>query len=330
MHRGNVGYGQSGTAFPQIGQNLAYRMAGKSGTAQVVEIRQGETYDERQLSEYPAQARLVHALRRPTSRRSWSSVLVENGGGGGAVAAPVVRQVIDAYPAPASRVVAMTARDFVRTLPPSEARSAAARLRRIHLDPIMLLGLLVIMGCGLVVLYSAAGRNLDMVVNQMHAARAGARRAGDRRATAGPVLPSLGAVAYAAGLLLLVRFCSSAETRRARSAGSTVPGMPQFQPVGDHEIAVPMMVAWYLHDRPLPPRFRDLCVAVLIMAVPAALIVEAARPRHRRFWWPARDFAVIVLAGLSWRWMAASGLASPSRRCRLCVRDARLSARRGY
>ena len=40
------------------------------------------------------------------------------------------------------------------------------------------------------------------------------------------------------------------------------------------KIAVPMMVAWYLHERPLPPSFKDVLVVSLgIIAIPAALIV---------------------------------------------------------
>jgi len=97
VHRGNLGYRQSGTAFPHIGQNIAYRMAGKSGTAQVVEIRQGETYDERLLSEYQRKHAWFIGFAPADDPQIVMAVLVENGGGGSTVAAPVVRQVIDAY-----------------------------------------------------------------------------------------------------------------------------------------------------------------------------------------------------------------------------------------
>lgn len=97
VHRGNLGYGQSGTAFPYIGQNIPYRMAGKSGTVQVVEIRQGETYDERQLDEYKRKHAWFIGFAPADDPQIVMAVLVENGGGGSAVAAPVVRQVIDAY-----------------------------------------------------------------------------------------------------------------------------------------------------------------------------------------------------------------------------------------
>jgi penicillin-binding protein 2 len=97
VHRGNLGWRQSGTAFPHIGSNLAYRMAGKSGTAQVVEIRQGETYDERKLGEYQRKHAWFIGFAPADDPQIVMAVLVENGGGGSSVAAPVVRQVIDAY-----------------------------------------------------------------------------------------------------------------------------------------------------------------------------------------------------------------------------------------
>ena len=97
VHRGNLGYRQSGTAFPYIGQDISYQMAGKSGTAQVVEIPQGEEYDEEELEEFKRKHAWFIAfapVERPTIALA---VLVENGGGGSSVAAPIARQVADAY-----------------------------------------------------------------------------------------------------------------------------------------------------------------------------------------------------------------------------------------
>jgi rod shape determining protein RodA len=37
---------------------------------------------------------------------------------------------------------------------------------------------------------------------------------------------------------------------------------------------VPMMCAWYLHERPLPPTLRDVTVLLVIIAVPAVLIAK--------------------------------------------------------
>ena len=97
VHRGNMGYGQNGTAWAHIGRGLGYRMAGKSGTAQVVEIKQGEAYDEAELDEYNRKHAWFMAFAPADAPAIAVSVLVENGGGGSSVAGPVVRDVIDAY-----------------------------------------------------------------------------------------------------------------------------------------------------------------------------------------------------------------------------------------
>ena len=97
VHRGNMGYQQNGTAWYHIGQDIDYRMAGKSGTAQVVEIKQGQAYDEDELDEYNRKHAWFIAFAPTDAPAVAVSVLVENGGGGSSVAAPVVRKVLDAY-----------------------------------------------------------------------------------------------------------------------------------------------------------------------------------------------------------------------------------------
>ena len=97
VHRGDHGYQQNGTAWAHIGQDIAYRMAGKSGTAQVVGIAQGEEYDEEELDEYSRKHAWFIAFAPVDDPRIAVCVLVENGGSGSAVAGPVAREVLDHY-----------------------------------------------------------------------------------------------------------------------------------------------------------------------------------------------------------------------------------------
>jgi len=97
VHRGNQGFRGNGTAWAYIGRDIAYRMAGKSGTAQVVEIPQGEEYDEEELAEFQRKHAWFIAFAPADNPIIALSVLVENGGGGSSVAAPVAREVMDAY-----------------------------------------------------------------------------------------------------------------------------------------------------------------------------------------------------------------------------------------
>ena len=97
VHRGNQGFRENGTAWWYIGRDIGYRMAGKSGSAQVVEIAQGEEYDEEALDERQRKHAWFIAFAPADDPRIAVSVLVENGGGGSEFAAPVAREVIDAY-----------------------------------------------------------------------------------------------------------------------------------------------------------------------------------------------------------------------------------------
>ena len=103
IHRGNQGYLGNGVAWVHIGRDIPYRMAGKSGTAQVVNIPQGEAYDEEMLDEYHRKHAWFMAFAPVQDPIIALAVLVENGGGGSGVAGPVVREVIDAYLLPRLR-----------------------------------------------------------------------------------------------------------------------------------------------------------------------------------------------------------------------------------
>jgi penicillin-binding protein 2 len=97
VHRGNKVYGENGTAWAYIGQDISYQMAGKSGTAQVVGIAQGEEYDEEELDERQRKHAWFVAFAPVDDPVIALAVLVENGGGGSAIAAPVARKVLDHY-----------------------------------------------------------------------------------------------------------------------------------------------------------------------------------------------------------------------------------------
>jgi penicillin-binding protein 2 len=75
----------------------AYRIAGKTGTAQVFTVGQKERYRESEVEERMRDHALFVAFAPVADPRIAVAVIVENGGHGGAVAAPIARQVMDAY-----------------------------------------------------------------------------------------------------------------------------------------------------------------------------------------------------------------------------------------
>jgi penicillin-binding protein 2 len=81
----------------QAFQGAPYKVGGKTGTAQVVGIKQNEKYDEKKVAERNRDHSLFIAFAPAEKPRIALALLVENGGFGAAAAAPIARQVLDYY-----------------------------------------------------------------------------------------------------------------------------------------------------------------------------------------------------------------------------------------
>jgi rod shape determining protein RodA len=151
--------------------------------------------------------------------------------------------------------------------------ASAVLLRRLHLDGPLLAALAAVAAFGLFVLYSATGENFAQWLRQVEylvlslvtlVALAQVPPAWLRR-----VSPML----YALGIVLLFVVAVHGTVGKGAQRWLTV-GPARFQPSEIMKLAVPMMCAWYLRERPLPPSLRDVLVLLLIIAVPAALIAK--------------------------------------------------------
>ncbi|MCG7599104.1 penicillin-binding protein 2 [Halomonas sp. McH1-25] len=88
--------GSEGTAR-RSGQDLAYRMAGKSGTAQVFTLSNDERYNAAELEERLHDHALFTAFAPIEDPQIALAVIIENAGGGSTHAAPLARQLLDAW-----------------------------------------------------------------------------------------------------------------------------------------------------------------------------------------------------------------------------------------
>lgn len=103
-----VVHGPRGTARG-IRKGATYTMAGKTGTAQVVGIAQGEEYDAEALAERQRDHALFVGFAPYDTPAIAVAVIVENAGGGSSVAAPIARKMFDAYFESLQRQTAETA-----------------------------------------------------------------------------------------------------------------------------------------------------------------------------------------------------------------------------
>ncbi len=95
---------QSGTAR-KVGIGSRYHFAGKTGTAQVITIKQNERYDARRIAKKFHDHALFIAFAPVENPQIALAVVVENGGGGSKTAAPIARKVMDYYLLPRLGVV---------------------------------------------------------------------------------------------------------------------------------------------------------------------------------------------------------------------------------
>jgi penicillin-binding protein 2 len=84
-----------------IGKDSPYKIAGKTGTAQVFGLKEEEKYDAAAIAEKLRDHALFIAFAPVDDPKIAIAVIVENGGGGGSVAAPIARAIMDAYLNPA-------------------------------------------------------------------------------------------------------------------------------------------------------------------------------------------------------------------------------------
>jgi rod shape determining protein RodA len=170
-------------------------------------------------------------------------------------------------------------------------------LREPRLDLPLCGALLLLATCGLVTLYSASDLDRHLVLNQaMRFALGGALMLLIARVPPS-VLRNWTPWLYAASLVLLVAVAVLGQGRGANRWLNL--GVMRFQPSELVKLTLPMMVAWYLHVRELPPRWLTLAAVAVVIAVPARLI--AAQPDlGTAVLVVASGVFAIFLAGLAW------------------------------
>ncbi|HOB61321.1 MAG TPA: rod shape-determining protein RodA [Candidatus Competibacteraceae bacterium] len=171
-------------------------------------------------------------------------------------------------------------------------------LKLLHLDLPLLLGLLAVSGLGLVVLYSAGQRNLDLVIGQ--AIRLGLGFV---------IMLTLAQVhprhfrfwspwIYLVGVLLLLAVMAVGDISKGARRWLDL-GVVRFQPSEIMKLAVPMMMAWFFAEKPLPPRWPHLLMGAMITAIPFVLIAAQPDLGTALVVGSAGAF-VLFLAGLHW------------------------------
>ncbi|MGI9250951.1 MAG: rod shape-determining protein RodA [Pseudohongiellaceae bacterium] len=190
-----------------------------------------------------------------------------------------------------------------------------ALLQLVRVDPHLVASVVMLCGGGLFVLYSASDGATATVRHQAWIMLAGLIVMLCMAQLEVRLLRSWAVGVYIAGLVLLgLVLLIGVEENGARS-WLDLPGLPSFQPSELMKFAVPVLLAWYLAIRPLPPSFKHTFWAVVFTLIPVILIA-LQNDVGTAFMVAMSGVFVILLAGINWRFvfsgLLALALASPA------------------
>ncbi|MEM7210220.1 MAG: rod shape-determining protein RodA [Pseudomonadota bacterium] len=173
------------------------------------------------------------------------------------------------------------------------------------MDYPLLYSLLTLGLLGFVVLYSASGENIDVIYRQAIRFAIGFFVMFLMAQITPDTFRHWSPWCYVAGMLLLIAVLFFGETGKGAQRWLDI-GFVRFQPSELMKLAVPMMIAWFVSERPLPPRFTWLLGAVGLILLPALLIAQQP-DLGTALLISAAGFFVLFLAGMRWRLLLGIG-----------------------
>ena len=201
--------------------------------------------------------------------------------------------------------------DFVRQLPGSGlvTKPKTGIGDAIHLDIPMLLLLLIISAYGLLILYSALGQQIELVISQSIKMMIGLGVMLVIAQISPSVYMRLAPWIFLLGLIALVLIYFFGIEIKGSRRWLRIPSITNFQPSEIMKLILPLILAWYFQDRHLPPKVRHVFWSLVIIIIPVMLI--AFQPDlGTSLIIAASGFFVLLLAGVSWRLVfSAIGLA---------------------
>ena len=199
--------------------------------------------------------------------------------------------------------------NFDRTLSDEDVlRRRASLLQRMHIDGWLLL-LLLILGTGsLFILYSASGKNVDLLIRQASSFGIGMLAVVVIAQFDPRFMARWVPLAYVAGVSLLMVVELMGHTAMGATRWINIPGVIRFQPSELMKIIMPMTIAWYLSRHNLPPRFKHMAISLAMIGIPVVLIAKQPDLGTSLLILASGAF-VVFMAGLQWRWIIGAAAA---------------------
>ena len=180
-------------------------------------------------------------------------------------------------------------------------RRRATLLQRMHIDGPLLI-LLALCAGGLFVLYSASGKNWDLVIKQGSSFGLGLFAAIIIAQFEPRFMARWVPLAYLAGVGLLSAVEVMGHTAMGATRWINIPGVIRFQPSEFMKIIMPATIAWYLARHNLPPKLKHIVISLVLILIPFVLILKQPDLGTGLLILASGAF-VLFMAGLQWRWI---------------------------
>lgn len=179
--------------------------------------------------------------------------------------------------------------------------SHRTRWQRLHLDPILLAILMLLIGFGFVILYSATNQNQHLLTKQFYRLAMASLGLLCLAQIPPPKIKQWTPFLYVMTFIMLVAVLFMGKIGKGAQRWLDF-HIFRFQPSEIAKFTTPMMIAWYLCERNLPPRKTHILVATLMILAPTLLIAKQPDLGTSIIVLCAGG-SVILFAGISWRFV---------------------------
>ena len=177
-------------------------------------------------------------------------------------------------------------------------------LQRIHLDPWLSLFIFLTALLGLTTLYSASGQDTLMLYKQIMSFCIGFIVMFTLAQIPPKVYETFSPFFYIFGLLSLVAVFVIGEMRMGAQRWISIPGIGSIQPSEFMKLGMPMMAAWYLSRKSIPPKLIHIFICLILIVIPFLMIAKQPDLGTSALVLASGMF-VLFLSGLPW-WIILS------------------------
>jgi rod shape determining protein RodA len=175
--------------------------------------------------------------------------------------------------------------------------------QRLHLDVPLCFGLLVLCGLGLMVLYSAGGEDIGILIRQAIRLAIAFVLMLLVAQLSPAVIERWSLWVFLIGIVMLVAVLWVGHVGKGAQRWLDL-GFFRFQPSELMKLAVPMVVAWYLSHKTLPPNLVNIFIVGLMIMVPVGLIAKQP-DLGTSLLVATAGLAVLFISGMRWKFIMA-------------------------